>query len=71
MADSLTQQTVTRPGVYAPYVSNVQDATLDSKEGSIEIGAPNPYTYYRLTAQTDSPVFPAVSIRWAVLGRRR
>jgi hypothetical protein len=42
-----------------------------SKEGSLEIAGPNLYTYYRVTAQTASPSFPTVSIRWAVIGRRR
>lgn len=42
-----------------------------SREGSIEIGPPNLYTFYRISAQTVSPSFPVVSIKWAVTGQRR
>lgn len=40
-------------------------------EESIEVGEPNMYTFYRVSAQTDNPAFPVVAIRWAVLGLPR
>jgi hypothetical protein len=35
MADSLTQQTISKPGVYPQYVSNVQDQTVDKRFGVV------------------------------------
>lgn len=35
MTDSLTQQTISKPGVYPSYVENVQAATLDKRFGVV------------------------------------
>jgi hypothetical protein len=35
MADSLTQQTISKPGVYPSYVSNVQDQTINKRFGAV------------------------------------
>lgn len=40
-------------------------------EGDIEVSIPNPRKYIRVSAQTDSPGFPTVSVKWALDGLHR
>jgi hypothetical protein len=55
-----------------PSVSKKVDAMvfnspcLPSAQTSIEIDNPSARKYYRVSAQTDSPGFPTVNIRWQV-----
>lgn len=55
-----------------PCVSRTQTRRIPALfQDVVEIGEPNPYTYARLAAHTDSPGFPTVSVQWAVVGLRR
>ncbi|HQR17695.1 MAG TPA: hypothetical protein PK948_04975 [Gemmatimonadales bacterium] len=41
------------------------------EEVTVTIDPPNPFTYIRITAQTNSPGFPTVQVKWALLGLLR
>lgn len=52
--------------------SNRQEKVIAvGKEDYIEIGEPNPFTYVRVSSQTDSPGFPDTTVKWALIGLRR
>lgn len=40
-------------------------------EGSIDLEAPNTFTFVRVSAQTASPAFPTVGIKWAIVVQQR
>lgn len=42
-----------------------------SSEDFVHIAYPNPFTFLRISAYTQTPAFPTVAVRWAVIGLRR
>lgn len=59
---------VSHGGTYKVTEMSTTVAVAAQQEGYAYIGDTNPFTYIRIAAQTDSPGFPTVQIKWALLG---
>lgn len=62
---------VSHGGIYPNSARRQSAIAQPHDEASVEISTPEPYTYIRISAQTASPGFPAVSIRWGVVVQQR
>lgn len=62
---------VSHGGVHANSFRQQRVTVEASGEGSVELPHPMPYTYVRISAQTASPSFPAVQVKWAIVVQQR
>lgn len=58
-------------GVHADSVAVWTLNAAPGKQASFEIGPGQTRSYWRLSAQTESPSFPTVNVQWAVKGVTR
>lgn len=62
---------VSHGGIYANSARKQTAIAQPLDECSIEIRCPNPFTWVRIAAQTASPGFPTVAVKWGIVCQQR